>query len=106
MGIYYGAKDNFLCIFIGLDLHSYNKFPVIRERNFTLLTFLPEEFGSTTILHLFRKRLLQQKVLTNLVILCTRAKFQTKSHNASAGCVDSVDKIVIFFWSPVIKFDM
>ncbi len=58
---YYGVKDNFFCIFIGLDLHSYTKFPVIRENNFTLLTFLLEKFGSSTISHLFRKRLLLSK---------------------------------------------
>ena len=30
IGIYHGAKDNFFCIFIGSDLHSCTKFPVIR----------------------------------------------------------------------------
>ena len=57
--IYYGAKDNFFCFSIGPDLHSYAKFPVIRKKNFTLIPFLLEEFGSSTISQLFRKRLLE-----------------------------------------------
>ena len=54
IGIYYGAKDNFFCIFIGPE---YTKFPVIRENNFTLIAFLVEEFGSSTISYLFQKHL-------------------------------------------------
>ncbi len=42
IGIHYGAKDNFFCIFIGPDLHSYIKFPVNREKNFTFIPFLLE----------------------------------------------------------------
>ncbi len=56
--IYYGVKDNFFCFFIGPDLHSYAKFPVIREKNFTLIPCLLEEFGSSTISQLFQKRIL------------------------------------------------
>ncbi len=59
IGIYRGTKDNIFCIFIGPDLHSYTKFPLIRENDSTLIPFLLEEFGSSTILaHLFRNRLL------------------------------------------------
>ena len=61
IGIYCGAKDNFFCIFIGSDLHSYTKFPVVRVKDFTLIPFLQEEFGSYTISHLFRKRLICKK---------------------------------------------
>ena len=44
---------------IGPDLHSYTKFPGIRDKNFNLIpSFLLEEFGSITISHLFRKRLM------------------------------------------------
>ena len=39
IGIYYGAKTNLFCIFIGQDLHSYTKFPVIREKNSLLYYF-------------------------------------------------------------------
>ncbi len=66
IGIYCGAKDNFFCIFIGPDLHSHTKFPVIREKNFTVIPFLLEEFGSSTISHLFRKRLMTSVRLTAL----------------------------------------
>ena len=55
IGIYYGTNDNFFCIFIGPDLHSYPKFPVVRENNFSLIPFILEEFGSSTTLHLFWK---------------------------------------------------
>ncbi len=58
IGIYCGAKDNFFCIFIGSDLQAYTKFPVSREKNFTFIAFLLEEFDSSAISHLFRKRLL------------------------------------------------
>ena len=73
IGIYYGAKDNLFCIFIGSDLHSYTRFPVIREKSFTLLTFLLEEFGSSTISHLFQKCLLSLNlhfVLLPWLLLC------------------------------------
>ncbi len=58
IGIYYGTEDNFFCIFIGPDFHSYTKFPVIRKNNFTLIPFVLEEFCSSTTSHLFRIHLI------------------------------------------------
>ena len=43
---------------IGSYIHQNTTFRIIREKNFTLITCLLEEFGSSTISHLFRKRLL------------------------------------------------
>ncbi len=51
-------KGTFFCIFIGPHLHSFTNFPVIREKNFTLIPYLLEEFGSSKISLLFRKLLL------------------------------------------------
>ena len=46
---------------IGSYIYQNTKLQVIREKNFTLTRFLPEEFGSSTISQLFQKRLMQLK---------------------------------------------
>ncbi len=58
IGIFCDARGNFFYIFIGPDVHSYTKFPIIRENNFTLIPFVVGKFGSSTTSHLFRKCLL------------------------------------------------
>ncbi len=47
-----------------LDALVKTKLQVIGEKNFDLTRFLPEEFGSSTISQLFRKRLIFPVVLT------------------------------------------
>ncbi len=43
---------------IGSFIYHSTELQVIREENFTLIRLLPEEFGSSTISQLFRKRLI------------------------------------------------
>ncbi len=43
------TQENFFCSFIGPDFHSYTKFPVIMEKNFSLIPSLLQEFCSSPI---------------------------------------------------------
>ncbi len=42
-------------------MKSHKQFPVIREKNFTLISYFLEEFGSSKISHLFWKGLFSAK---------------------------------------------
>ncbi len=52
-------KESFL---IGSYAHQNTKFLFIREKTFALTPYLLEELGSSTISHLFRKRLIQTDI--------------------------------------------
>ncbi len=54
---------------IGSYLHQNTKLLFTREKTFTLIPCLLEEFGSSTISHLFRKHLLPYPILVMLSML-------------------------------------
>ncbi len=80
---YQGRKTSTKLFYWFIYVYQNTKFLVIREKNFTLIPCLLEELGSSTISHLFRKRLMPVAPLfmVRFSKFNISLKLETKPHN-------------------------